>query len=209
MSIPHARRPRLLCRLTRWRSSWLNANPIAGHGASCPDCRVFFAGGVELESALRRAARVRAPAPAGLEQGILAAVYRSQSGAPQRAARSGAGWPGVWVGVAAAVALIGLVWQWRGGETARAGNSSADTRVMLDATDALTERLMTSVLPTVVTTVADNALRQEADAVYADARSALHFLALNFLPSPPAGSPSGVESAPLPARPATGTSSAL
>jgi hypothetical protein len=43
-----------------------------------------------------------------------------------------------------------------------------------------------SVVPKAQTLVVDNPLQHELDSVYSDTRSALNFLALNFLPTTPA-----------------------
>jgi hypothetical protein len=55
--------------------------------------------------------------------------------------------------------------------------------MLVNDVDALRSRLLASVEPTAKTLAEQNPLTQELDSVQADARSALGFLALNFLPS--------------------------
>ncbi|MEO6244258.1 MAG: hypothetical protein ABIQ12_02375, partial [Opitutaceae bacterium] len=51
-----------------------------------------------------------------------------------------------------------------------------------NAVGTLSRRLVETVIPTAGEFAANNPLRQEFDAIYSDARSAVGFLALNFLP---------------------------
>jgi hypothetical protein len=70
------------------------------------------------------------------------------------------------------------------GSAARAGDVSADVVALADAAQDWSDQMLNSTLPSAGALVEDNPLRQEADALYADAQSAMNFLALNFLPTP-------------------------
>ncbi len=179
-------RARLFCRIVRHWSSEESA-----HVAACADCQRFFAASRGLESALRRdAGRVSVEPDAGFERRLLNAVRRAAA-APVReeALRHRSG---IWVAGAAlaAVACGVFVFQREPGKLGQTevaiGATAADAAVIVDAVQSLSDRLVETVIPSAGAMVADNPLQREFDSLQTDARSALRFLAMNFLPAAPA-----------------------
>jgi hypothetical protein len=184
MKNPSSSTPRFRCRLVRL---WCpDTGPQPRHAESCADCREYFRASDALDSALRRDAVRNAPEfPAGLERSILLAV-RASSRAPARSARSpwfllGGGLIAAAAAVAMAVVLLQPASRVQPGSLA--ANPTPSAPVVAAADGSITARLWNAVIPTAGTLVADNPLQQELKSVYSDARSALDFLALNFLPS--------------------------
>ena len=185
MSTTPTSRPRFVCRVVRlWYSVF---GPTAGgrsrHIETCADCRQYFHAGDELESALRRdAARFAPVPPEGLERRIMQTVERSTRTA--RPARS----PLALIlagSVVAAVALIAFFGRYpafprQGGSTTNQTVQMNDALVVAKSISTLWQN---SVVPSAQTLVVDNPLQHELDSVYSDTRSALNFLALNFLPT--------------------------
>lgn len=202
-----ASRPRVVCRLVRqWCAIADPAN--SKHVATCADCRDYFQAVNALEAGLRREAHVPsrdviAPS-AGLEREILRAVRASTAKVRSAPVRAWRGWKPVLLGgAAAAVLAIGatfVVLNRPAMEVAMTGPQSttaistsntvaaADAAMLVDAVDTLSNKLTGSVIPSAGAMVANNPLQQELGLVYADARSALDFLALNFLPRATAAS---------------------
>jgi hypothetical protein len=187
---PSVRRPRWVCRVARLGCAVFTRGPLAAHAASCADCRRYFAQVDDLESALRRdAGRVRAETPIGLESRILQAIS-AEAAAPRRRVESSNRGPVLALlgGALAAVAVGIFVLRDRTqSETvAPAGpdNPSAEAQVAMGVLKEFSQQVIDDVVSPTRTLVADNGLRQEIGSVYADARSALGFLALNFLPTP-------------------------
>ena len=200
MSTMPSSRPRFVCRVVRLWYSVLGPAAIgrSRHIETCADCRQFFRAGDELESALRRDAVRYAPIPPeGIERQIMQAVERSTR--PARPARSPLAL--ILAGSAvAAVALIALFVK----HPAFPGHNGMDTSPPAQVNDALvvaksiSTLWQNSVVPSAQTLVADNPLQHELDSVYSDTRSALNFLALNFLPTTqatPALQPAGAGAA--------------
>lgn len=180
-------RARLFCRIVRHWSSEESA-----HVAACGDCQQFFAASRALESGLRRdASRLAVEPDAGFEQRLLNAVRRAEA-APAREEVSRRGSGGLWLAGAAlaAVACGVFVAQWDAGKRSQAevasGATAADAAVIIDAVQSLSDRLVETVIPSAGAMVADNPLQRELDSLQTDARSALRFLAMNFLPAAPA-----------------------
>lgn len=177
-------RPRLACRLARLRAALgSGAVPASGHAAGCPDCQRYFAAAATLEDALHReAARAAAPAPAGLERGILRAVAEARLASSRRPERPAAlGWlAGAAFAAAAAVAVVFTL-----REPAPAGTVAA-APVSAPAAPGATVVPAPLALPTAEALALQNPLQSELDQVYSDARYALRFLAMNFLPGPAA-----------------------
>jgi hypothetical protein len=198
MNTPIPPPPRFLCRAVRgWQS--LFGKPAAGriagpgsrHVAHCADCRRYFNAAGALDAALRRdALRQRENVPSDLEQSILRAV-RQSARPPQRTQRTRPGF--VPLAAAGAVACVALVLSLlpRTPATGQAGLApgSAATAVAAVADPA---SLWTKLKPQAETLLQGDPLQDEAHHVYADAQSAIHFLALNFLPGEPA-QPAGAE----------------
>jgi hypothetical protein len=175
-------RPRVFCRVVRlWAS--LRGAASSGHAASCPECRRYFAACDALESDLRRAApSQQMEAPTGLEHGIMRAIAAESR--PVAAPRISVGRFAL-AAAAAALAMFATFARWwpehppRGTGT----DSSRDIAGIAAAAEAFSDEWLNSKLPAASAVALDNPLRQELDGLQADARSALDFLALNFLPS--------------------------
>ena len=174
--------PRLFCRIVRqWRSV------VAGGGTrhldSCADCRAYFESAGVLDAALRRDAGAwaqTAPAPSvGFERRVLGAVM--QSTAPATAARSRV-WRGAWAATGALAAIAALV-VFRPASGPTRETSEVNAAMLTGAVQAVSRGLVETVIPSTGALVADNPMQREFEAIYADARSALGFLALNFLPA--------------------------
>jgi predicted anti-sigma-YlaC factor YlaD len=174
--------PTLACRLVRTGRALFSADAAADEGfgarhlASCPDCQAFFGAVDELEFSLRReAATGRAPVPRGLDERIIQAVHASRAPRP----RKNLALPFLsFASVAAAVALTVAYVQRSAGPGAASSRPAA-----IAGANVLPADLWTT-LPSAATAALqrENPLQNEANAVYADAKSALQFLALNFLP---------------------------
>lgn len=184
---------RLLCHVVRQWSVFAG-HENSRHVASCVACQEYFRAHVQFDHALRRDAEesVRtAPAFSGnLEWRIMQAV---QTGAQTSPRRRASGPRGLWTigaltaAVAVVVTMVSLNRQ-PSSSTARedVANSTptaADAQVIVQAVESLSNRLVDSVIPSAGELVADNPLQQELGSMYSDVRSALDFLALNFLPS--------------------------
>ncbi|MBL9201063.1 MAG: hypothetical protein JNL39_11180 [Opitutaceae bacterium] len=171
--------PRLVCRVVRhWHAA---AGGGARHLETCADCRAYFAAAAALDQALRRAApawqKAETPAPStGFEQRLLNAVRTASAPPPARPTHLG------WAAATtlAAVVAVALIYPARG-PSAKTGEDEAAllAKVVTTASRGLVE----NVIPSTGALVADNPLQREFGAIYADARSALGFLALNFLPT--------------------------
>jgi RNA polymerase sigma factor (sigma-70 family) len=163
-------RPLINWLLTIARRSALNHFRAAKRWEAMPD---------EVASASRESA----PPPTGLENRILRAVAESRIQRPRRR------FPlplAVGAAASAAVLLAAAMFLRTAPEPDHPGEEIA---VLLQTADSLAERWWNSVVPGTATLVHENALQQELTSVVAGARSALDFLALNFLPVAPAPPP--------------------
>lgn len=202
MNSAHSPRSRLVCRIVRrWRS--LSPGTASSHVTACADCQRFFAAGAALEPMLRRDAQrmlESTPAPSeGFERRLLDAIRDSAATAalPSAPARRR---NGTWAlgGVTVAAAALAVIIGFRGREESsvdpvnqphpqHAIAATEDAAVLAGAVESLSNGLVEKVVPSAGAMIADNPLQQEFGSVYADVRSAVDFLALNFLPaSPPA-----------------------
>ncbi|HUR60065.1 MAG TPA: hypothetical protein VM029_20245 [Opitutaceae bacterium] len=182
---PPDRRAPLRCRAVRFGISLAGENAIfTRHIASCPACQRVLQLDDDLECALRRdARRIGLEAPIGLERRIMAAVVAAPRTEPVFRT------PLVMLG-AAAVAAVVLAFSLREpaplasvARDAGATPEAADGTAVLAAFQALSSPGLTAVDTPAATLAAANPLRQEIESVYSDARFALGFLALNFLPT--------------------------
>lgn len=187
-------RSRLTCRVVRaW--SVLGGAPRKGaparHVAGCPECRAHFAAESELEARLRRAAPHHLqPLPDGFEHRMeraLAAAAREDR-APARPATPWLALGSAFAGVAAVIVLAVFLMRPadRPASSDAVADAAADPKAVLEESmqvaQALNDRFWNDVAPTATSFVRENPLQQEMSAVYSDARSALQFLARNFLP---------------------------
>ncbi|MCX6951236.1 MAG: hypothetical protein NTV51_03490 [Verrucomicrobia bacterium] len=190
-------RPRLICRVVQ---GWVSvvgdgAAPAPGgwgarHVAGCACCQGFFGMGRELDAALRRGAQTQFVAAApGLEQRINDAIARSvrEAAAPTRRSRPGLAM-GSWAlaGAAASLVVAVLVSQRLAGPAEATRNPGAPLVSTGEPDGSLTgDGLLDRWEPKATALLEGEPLQREVEAVYSDARSALGFLALNFLPKTP------------------------
>lgn len=182
-------RPRFTCRMVRqWAA--LSGDTAPRHATGCADCREYFSASQSLEHALRRDALRPAPVMSpGFERRILNTV-RASAQAPgvapiRRGFRhlipAGAG------SLAVAALVVVAVWSNRGthfsGHTPGASITREDAAAVVQAVQNVSTQIVETVIPSTAQFVANNPLQHEAESIYADARSALGFLALNFLPA--------------------------
>ena len=192
--------PRFACRLVRGSLSIFGdtstgepRGPGASHVATCGDCRQFFGACAELTQALKRdAAREWRDAPAGLEQEIIRAVNRSARDAAPASRGSRAAWLSL-AGACACAAIAVVVYQQM--TPASVLSSTAGPKVAANAIDpdamavaravieAVPADLFAQMEPKAQELLQQNPLQNEVDAIAADARKAVGFLARNFLPT--------------------------
>ena len=200
--------PRFTCRLARSTLAILGdttagepRGPGAGHVAACADCQEFFSACNELDHALKRdAVRAWQEAPIDLEQKILHAVNRA---APQPARRESR--VGTWSlsAAVACAALAVMLYRPATPPTASPTTSTAPrTENAAGATNGVVTKVDPSVLalarqwvaavptdlfaemqPKAVALLQQDPYQTEVNAVKSDARTAMRFLAANFLPA--------------------------
>jgi len=170
----------------------------ARHVEACESCRQFFNRSEELDSLLKRdALRTGQSVSPGLDRRIMQAVRRSSRPEPTVAAPRRYVFP--LVGAVAGLILVAffLARQPPGSSGPDGQRPTGVAGVSPNEFDAA--RLWRSIAPPAEVLLEKNPLQEEMDLVYSDARSAVRFLALNFLPSTtdpaklPAHNPSGVE----------------
>jgi hypothetical protein len=180
-------RPAFRCRVVR-RWCALTGSAAVPHVHSCGDCRAYFQAAAALEHSLRSSVPAESDVASGLEQRILRAV-RESTPAPQLSGRRRAAvWPAAVALPALAAAALVVLWpkqpapRLAAQPVAVANASAVDAAAVVSAVESFSNRLVDTVIPTTAEFVATNPLQQEMDSLYADARSALGFLAMNFLP---------------------------
>ena len=176
-SIPDS--PRLVCRVAR---GWLSVSGNAGgesrgawakHVAGCDACQQFFAASDALDQALLRGSKRRGvSAPPGLERKIALAVTQSLSKPQPRPSFLPMALAGVG-GIAAVALLLFLQPPKLQPET---DTSPSQTNLATLSPD------WESLKPSANALLSGEPLQREVDSVVADARSAIRFLELNFLP---------------------------
>ena len=172
--------PRWSCQLVRTWSALTDRPPLGGgfgssHIANCADCQRHFSAADSLDAALRHEASAQRRQPsAWLEQRIMQEI--GQSTPPPRREGSWTGFA-AFAGVAAAVALVSVVYF-------RATPSDSKPKIATMHTHMPTSPLtaLAELSTPVASALKRDPLQAEADSVYADARSAVRFLAVNFLP---------------------------
>lgn len=174
---------RFVCRVVRFWNSADGAS-ASHHVATCADCQRYFASCHDLDSALRGdAVQQRQEVPAGLESRIIRAVNASTVPAA-RPTRTQTGLL-VFAGAAAAVAFAVVQF----GPRFFPGHPAADPAVvaLVASTDEAVPPMPTWLAnpPSARELLEKNPLQKEVDCVYSDARSAVNFLAKNFLPNTP------------------------
>jgi hypothetical protein len=180
---------RFICRVVRFQIalSGDTSNPT-GHAAKCPACQAYYRTSDAIVNALRRdTTPTRQPTPDHLASRIALAVRQST---PQSSRRSHAAAWTISVGATAVVALsFFIIRQITPGHSigpktpATAEIGPNDVADLVANVDQLRIRILDSVEPAATKLAAQNPLTQELSSMQADARSALGFLALNFLPT--------------------------
>lgn len=175
-------RPRFVCRIVRQWSA-VAAGGGARHAESCADCQAYFESAAALDSAFRREAGAWAqamPEPSvGFEHRLLRAVAQPAVSAATK--RPWVGY-GAWAATAAFAVAVAFVFFRPSSGPTRASNQE-NAAMLVSAVESVSRGLMETVIPTTGALVARNPMQREFDAIYSDARSALGFLALNFLPA--------------------------
>jgi hypothetical protein len=192
------KQPRLACRAVQGWVSLVSdgERPHAGawgarHVEGCARCQEIFARSNAVTATLRAGARRgHVPVADGLDRRISAAVRRA-SGKPA-APPAGAGvWAWAGIGAFAVLALVAL--------RQPVGDPVKESRVVAVITDEGEAVVWDEGggwavwQPKTEALLEGEPLRREADALYADARVALGFLALNFLPTSVAKAGEGTE----------------
>ncbi|MFT3867981.1 MAG: hypothetical protein QM715_05735 [Nibricoccus sp.] len=179
---------RLACRIIRIRDAMTGSR--AGHVAHCADCQAYYRTAESLSDQLRATApRPSQPVPDELAARIARAVRQSTPTA-RAPRRTRAFETFAILGAAAAVFAFAFylvrqnVIAPRAHKTESiASTNAADFTALVAGVDSLRSRLLDSVEPAAETLAEQNPLSREIASVQADARSALGFLALNFLPA--------------------------
>lgn len=170
-----AETPRFTCRATRsWLAVFSGDEPVNNrHVAGCEDCQAFFSAGDELEQLLRHDAAAQRVAPSPmLEQKILHAVHRST--APARRSYATPLFTLVGAAAAIAVAFVALRPAPPPPVTLADGQQALADLKKLVPTDLFTEiRPQAEAI--------QEPLQNELDAIQDNARTAVRFLAKNFL----------------------------
>ncbi len=176
----------LTCQLVRlWSSVCRGDATPPQHARSCEHCRQFFHSIDQLTGALQQsAAREAVAVPTTLEARIIHAVRASAQTSERRRSRA---WTFAFAGGAAA--LVGVsIWslslrQVFGPRPDFAHEYANDVAELVTAVRALPSQLRSTLEVPAVEITQNSPLEREAQGVVSDARSALDFLALNFLPS--------------------------
>jgi hypothetical protein len=204
--------PRFTCRAARGllatfgrTDAGIPRGPGSAHVATCEDCQAFFATCDELDLALTRsAAREWSEPPANLEQNILRAVRldaaeasRLDSEPGKSAAPRLAPWTLTGAVACAAFALVALQDRFvpvRPIETAPVARAtvqpvadaatSNDPAVLAKARELIASvPILSEIRPRTEALLQQDPLQNEVDALKSDARHAVRFLAMNFLPT--------------------------
>lgn len=184
-------RPRLICRIVRQGCVFSDRRPA--HVNACPSCLAYFQAEDAFENSLRTTAghaRRELPSSPDFEDTILRAV-RSSTPNPDRSHRHAPNRTWVFGGLsaAAAIAVVALALNIdppsRPAPRSASASTAEDAAIILNTVETLSTELVGTVIPSAGHFVADNPLQQELGYVYSDVRSALDFLALNFLPAAP------------------------
>lgn len=178
---------RVTCQVIRFWSAVRSENTAPSpHLENCPSCRDFFVFTQQLQTRLRQdACQVAVTPPPGMEGRIMEAIRFSAP--PRRESHRNSGLSFALAGGAAALVCVGL-WQFHlgpfgGHGTGTPGEYTADVAALVAAVRSLPSDLSQKIASPTVQLAQDNSLGREVENVYSDARSALDFLALNFLPA--------------------------
>ncbi len=192
MKASNSPRPGLTCRLARFWSSVLidgaagySPGWLLRHLEGCPCCQEYLVADRALERSLRQAAiRVPHSPPPFLQARILNTLKRSTQPAPP------SHWPRTAVlpaSMAAGLALLTLILYHPPSQpdatgTPRPSSAPSSGLRSRQAAELNLWTLVPPCPPAAAALLDASPLQNEADAVYADALSAVRFLAMNFLP---------------------------
>ena len=195
----HQSRPRLMCRLVRqWSAILSDGKP--SHARGCPDCQAYFQRGDDFEQALRddavEVSAVNFAASSSLDTKIIRVIREMRPQEAQtRSRHPSRGWA---VGAFAAAAATAVIAVWlrvdplsNSAPRVAATTPADDAVVIIKTVEELSTELIGSMIPAAGAAVAENPLQRELGSVYSDMRSALDFLAMNFLPTAQIESPPG------------------
>lgn len=178
--------PRLVCRVVR-TTRVFSENAGGDHVDACTDCQAFFRPAEHLDLELRRTAAVQRQAATepstDLERSILRAVREERAAGRPATAEKRSPSPLWTLGAVAAAAVVTMVYFQRPAPSSDRAALPDDAVAVVDAMENLSVKITDTVIPATGAMVANNPLQRELGSVYSDARSALNFLALNFLPS--------------------------
>lgn len=189
MKITSSHQPRFRCRVARTARAVMEG---AGerHVSGCADCQAFYRAAETLEQELRRdasAVREAAPEPTSeLAHSIMRAV-REDTVESQPARFRIPVWPMSAIAAAAIVAVIAV--QWPVTPSRSTVVTADETAAIVQALERFSVKLTDTVIPTTGEVLANNPLQKELGSAYSDARSALDFLVLNFMPATPRPDP--------------------
>ncbi|HEU5078682.1 MAG TPA: hypothetical protein VFT72_05690 [Opitutaceae bacterium] len=193
-----SKNPRFVCRLARrWTVLFGSSDALDSHGWAgrhiehCEDCQAYFGAASDFDALLRSEARRSPPARLGLENDIIAAfrqadVREHEVEAPvrtrsrSRVSLAFAG--GAMVAAAAAIAFVTVSLHKPAPKNEVAAATPEDVRETLAAARGASQTLWASVKPSADVLVRTDPLNDEINSVVSDARSAVNFLALNFVP---------------------------
>ena len=180
MSSEESKKIPLACRFIRLRASLTveRNSAVLRHCATCANCQEFFNTATQLETSLRReAVQARAIPPGSLETRVLNAVRhsRAEERLPQRQLS--------WSIAGLAVAALAAVLIFRIQDRSPTSQQMATVEDVIEVANELPKQWLTSLQPEAVKLLADNPLQTEIASVRSDTRSALDFLAMNFLPT--------------------------
>lgn len=182
MTTPPTKSPGLICRVERLRNSIFENGKISSHVERCEACQRFLQKNSALQHALTGAARTgQTTASPFLEQKILRSLTPPASAQTR---------PTLWTpallsgALATALAVVALIQQ----SPQQAPSGSVLTKTLqLQEEPALKLALWEILSPKTEELLSAAPLQNEAEAVYSEALSAVHFLAMNFLPTTPQG----------------------
>ncbi|PTY02477.1 hypothetical protein DB347_24040 [Opitutaceae bacterium EW11] len=152
----------------------------AHHVETCEACQEYFGSCAEFDAALKAEAALGRVSSPGLESRVIAAIRDSRTPEPRRS-RSFAIPATALIGAAAAFAITFLVMT-----RARSTPSNDVTpEEVVAAAQSISSQVWGTVKPSATVALKkSNSLQDELNSVYSDARGAVDFLALNFLPGP-------------------------
>jgi hypothetical protein len=133
----------------------------------------------------REAAAMQVTPPEGFDERLIRAVRLSQEEEEPAAPVRSRGPLLAWAGAAAALAAVAVVFfrPAPSEDVATAKEPVPNLGQVLVAAENLSDGLWNTLKPSALDLSSAKPLQQEIESVYSDARSALDFLALNFLPS--------------------------